>query len=137
MQWLSPSDFTAQQHDIISRKEEGTRQWFLNSTQFNAWQQRPNRTLFCPGIPGAGKTMIAAIAIDYLCKRARSEDLGVVYLFCNYKAQAEQTYAAFLTTALKRLVHGRPDVATQVTWMYESHQKHNTRPSLDEVFRAL
>ncbi|KFY95418.1 hypothetical protein V498_03373 [Pseudogymnoascus sp. VKM F-4517 (FW-2822)] len=137
MQWLSPSDFAAQQHDIISRKEESTGQWFLDSAQFHAWQHGPNKTLFCPGIPGAGKTMIAAIAIEHLCERARSEDVGIAYLFCNYKAQAEQTYAVLLATALKQLVHGRLDIAGPVTLMYENNQNHNTRPSLDEIFRTL
>ncbi|OCL01946.1 hypothetical protein AOQ84DRAFT_199979 [Glonium stellatum] len=137
MQWLSPIDFAAQQYDIISRKEEGTGQWFLDSAQFHAWQQGPDRTLFCPGIPGAGKTMVAAIAIDHLCKRARSEDLGVAYLFCNYKAQAEQTYAVLLATVLKQLMYGRPDIAGPVTRMHESHEKQNNRPSPDEIFRAL
>ena len=31
MEWLSPTDFTAQQHDIITRRQEGTGQWFLDS----------------------------------------------------------------------------------------------------------
>src|ERR1700712_1045056 len=103
MRWLSPSDFAAQQHDFISRKEEGTGQWFLDSAEFKAWQQGPEKTLFCPGIPGAGKTMIAAIAIDHLYKRSRSEEIGVAYLFCNYKAQQVQTSTALLAVVLKQL----------------------------------
>ncbi|KAG9240941.1 hypothetical protein BJ878DRAFT_393237, partial [Calycina marina] len=66
------------------------------------------RTLFYLGIPGAGKTTIAAIAVDHLCKRARSKAFGFAYLFCAYKAQADQTYAVPLATALKKLVHDRP-----------------------------
>jgi hypothetical protein len=55
MKWLSPEDFAAQQHDIISRKEEGTGQWFLASVVFKAWQQGPKKTLFCPDIPGLAR----------------------------------------------------------------------------------
>ncbi|KAL9049918.1 MAG: hypothetical protein Q9162_006945 [Coniocarpon cinnabarinum] len=66
MQWLSPTDFDAQQHDIISRRQDGTAQWFLNSPEFKKWFQGSCKTLFCPGIPGAGKTMMAAVAVEYL-----------------------------------------------------------------------
>jgi Cdc6-like AAA superfamily ATPase len=137
MQWLSLSDSASQQHDIISRKEEGTGSWFLDSLEFEAWQHGSDKTLFCPGIPGAGKTMIAAIAIDHLYRRARSEDIGVAYLFCNYKAQLEQTAATLLATVLKQLVQSRPGLAAPVIRMYEDHQKQRSRPSLDEIFEAL
>jgi hypothetical protein len=53
------------------------------------WLSEPHATLFCPGIPGAGKTMVAAIAIDYLLKPVQSSSHGVAYVYCNYKAQEE------------------------------------------------
>jgi len=90
MEWLSPIDFPAQQHDIITQRQEGTGQWFLDSPEFKRWLQGSDKTLFCPGIPGAGKTMMAAIAIDHLCRTAQCGDIVVAYLFRNYKAQADQ-----------------------------------------------
>jgi hypothetical protein len=71
MQWLSLTDFPTQQHDITSRKQDGTGQWVLDSAEFKKWLDGPDKTLFCPGIPGAGKTMMAAIAIDHLHPLAR------------------------------------------------------------------
>jgi DNA replication protein DnaC len=65
---------TATRHHITQR---GPGQWFLDSAEFDAWQQGRDKTLFCPGISGTGKTMMAAVAVDHLCKRARSEDIGV------------------------------------------------------------
>lgn len=137
LHWLSPIDFAAQQQDIISRKEEGTGQWFLNSAEVEFWQQGISKTLFCPGIPGAGKTMAAAIAIEYLCGLAQSEDIGVAYVFCNYKTQAEQTADALLASLLKQVTHSRPNQAGAVVQMYEKHQMQKTKPSLDEITTAL
>lgn len=137
MQWLSPVNSAAKQQDIISRKEEGTGQWFLSSTEFKAWQHEQNKTLFCPGIPGAGKTMAAAIAIDHLCKRAQSEDIGVGYLFCSFEEQVGQTCDALLAALLKQLMHGRLDHADAVVQMHERHQKQKTRPSHTEITTAL
>ena len=98
MEWLSPTDFPAQQHDIITRRQEGTGQWFKR------WLQGSDKTLFCPGIPGAGKTMMAAIAVNHLCRTAGCDDIGVAYLFYNYKAQADQSASGLLAALLKQLV---------------------------------
>jgi len=136
MHWLSPTDFPAQQHDIISRRQEGTGQWFLDSSEFKRWLQGSDKTLFCPGIPGAGKTMMAAIAIDHLCRTTLCDDIGVAYLFSNYKAQIDQSVPSLLAALLKQLVQSRPDTAAAVTHMYD-HSKRKSRPSLDEIFGAL
>jgi len=138
MEWLSLTDFPAQQRDIISRRQEGTGQWFLDTPEFKRWLQGSDKTLFCPGIPGAGKTMMAAIAIDHLCRTTTLCDtIGVVHLFCNYKAQADQSASSLLAALLKQLVQSRPDVAAPVTRMYDHHSKRRSKPSLDEIFGAL
>src|SRR3989440_8652759 len=137
MEWLSPTDFPAQQHDIITRRQEGTGQWFLDSVEFKRWLQGSDETLFCPGIPGAGKTMMTAIAINHLCRTAQCDDIGIAYLFCNYKAQADQSGPSLLAALLKQLVQSRPDIAAPVTHMYDHYLKRGNRPSLDDLFRAL
>jgi hypothetical protein len=136
MQWLSPVDFSAQQNDIISRRQEGTGQWLLDSPEFKEWLQGSEKTLFCPGIPGAGKTMMAAIAIDHLSRLAQ-KDVGLAYLFCNYKTQLDQNLPSLLIALLKQLVRSRPDIAAPVTLLYDHHSKQQSRPSRDELFTAL
>ncbi|KAJ0157078.1 Uncharacterized protein HZ326_0782 [Fusarium oxysporum f. sp. albedinis] len=43
-------------------------------------------TLFCPGLPGGGKTVIAASIIDDLLYKFETEDrLGVALIYCSYK----------------------------------------------------
>jgi hypothetical protein len=37
MDWLSSADFPAQQSDFISRRQEETGLWFLNSHEFTGW----------------------------------------------------------------------------------------------------
>ena len=137
MEWLSPTDFPAQQHDIITRRQEGTGQWFLDSVEFKRWLQGSDKTLFCPGIPGAGKTMMAAIAIDHLCRTAQCDNIGVAYLFCNHKAQADQSAPSLLAALLKQLVQSWPDIAAPVMHIYNHHSKRRSRPYLDEIFGAL
>ena len=136
MEWLSPTDFPAQQHDIITRRQKGTGQWFLDSSEFTSWLQGSDKTLFCPGIPGAGKTMMAAIAIDHLGRTSQS-DVGLAYLFCNYKSQVDQSLLNLISALVKQLVQKRPDIAAPVTCLYNDHSKQQSRPSQDELFTAL
>jgi Cdc6-like AAA superfamily ATPase len=137
MEWLSPTDFPAQQHDIITRIQESTGQWFLDSPEFKKLLQGSDKTLFCHGIPGAGKTMMAAIAIDFLCRTAECDDIGIAYLFCSYKAQADQSASSLFAALLKQLVQSRPDIAAPVTRNCEHHIKQRSRPSLDKILRVL
>jgi DNA replication protein DnaC len=123
MEWLSPTDFPAQQQDIITRRQEGTGQWFIDSAEFKRWLQGSDKTLFCPGIPGAGKTMMAAIVVNHLCRTTRGDNIGVAYLFCSYKEQADQSTASLLAALLKQLVQSRPDIAAPVMHIYGDHSK--------------
>ncbi|KAF1991001.1 purine and uridine phosphorylase [Aulographum hederae CBS 113979] len=136
LEWLSPTDFPAQQHDIISRRQAGTAQWFLDSAEFKKWLSGADKTLFCPGIPGAGKTIMAAVAIDDLY-RTHGDDTGIAFLFCNYKAQLDQSTPKLQAALLKQLVQGRPDLAALVERMYTKHLKRQSRPSIDELIQGL
>ncbi|RYP07260.1 hypothetical protein DL765_009212 [Monosporascus sp. GIB2] len=137
VEWISPTDYPAQQSDIIKHRQEGTCQWFLDSPEFAGWLGGSKRTLFCPGIPGAGKTMVAAIAIDHLLKTVRNSSVGVAYVYCNYKAQEEQDTTSLLAAILKQLVQARPSTVEPVERLYEQHADRGTMPSLNEVFGAL
>jgi NACHT domain len=138
LEWLTPIDYSPQQHDIISRRHEDTAQWFLDSPEFKRWLQGSDKTLFCPGIPGAGKTMMAAIAIDYLCKMMIQHDnIGVAYLFCSYKTQNDQTALSLFAALLKQLVQNQLNLPDPVIRIYKDHSEKKSRPLFDEIFQVL
>lgn len=145
VEWISSAKYSYQQSDIISKRQPGTGQWFLDSPEFNSWLGGPSRTLFCPGIPGAGKTMISAIAVDRLHRLpdmggpylATYEGNGVAQIFFDYKTQSEQNITSLLSAILKQLVQAKPSAAKAATILYQRHSSQGTRPSLDEIFAAL
>ena len=100
--------------------------------------QTPQTTMFCPGIPGAGKTILTAITIDDLTVRFRSEaDVGIAYLYCNFRWEAEQKADDLLASLLKQLSQGRPSLPDSVRALYEKHRDRRTRPSYDELSHAF
>lgn len=135
--WVSSIDFGTQQSDLINQRQEGTGVWFTDSPDFLDWLQSSNQALFCPGIPGAGKTMIAAIAVNHLWKQTKDQDIGLAYIYCSYKTQAEQKAGILVSTILKQLIQERPSIAEPVKMLYEHHRDRRTRPSLEEIQTAL
>ncbi|KAF1996905.1 hypothetical protein P154DRAFT_397109, partial [Amniculicola lignicola CBS 123094] len=137
LEWISSTNYPAQQSDIIKRRQEGTCQWFLAAPQLARWLSEPQATLFCPGIPGAGKTMVASTAIDHLLNSVQSSSHGVAYVYCNYKAQEEQDVSGIMAAILKQLVQGRLSIIEPVERLHKQHVDRVTRPSLNEVLSAL
>ncbi|MCJ1468158.1 hypothetical protein MMC07_006786 [Pseudocyphellaria aurata] len=138
MGWISTTDFPAQQSDLIACRQEGTGQWFLDAPEFTRWLHGPNVTLCCPGSPGAGKTMITAIVIDHLLQAVGSGgDIGVAYVYFNYKAQVNQNASSLLAAILKQLVQSRPSLAEPIEHLHMQHADRGTKPSLEEIFGAL
>ncbi|KAH8598550.1 hypothetical protein B0O99DRAFT_44493 [Bisporella sp. PMI_857] len=103
LDWLSPIDYTSQQHDFIRRRQSGTGQWLLDAAEYQEWVGVKKKTLFCPGIPGAGKTILTAIVINNLSIRFANENVGLAYVYCNFKRQDEQRIDDFLANLLKQL----------------------------------
>ena len=96
------------------------------------------QTMFCPGIPGAGKTIITSIVVENLCSRFQNDTgIGIAYLYCNFRLQQKQKPEDLLASLLKQLVQGRPSVPENVKSLYERHKDKRTRPSLEEISIAL
>jgi hypothetical protein len=138
LNWLTPIDYVPQQTDYIRRRQSGTGQWLLDSAEFQAWLQNDSQTLFCPGIPGAGKTILASIAVNDLCNRFRHDTtIGIAYIYCNFKRKHEQTLEDLLLNLLKQLTQSQFPLPNKVKFLFEHHQQKWTRPSFDEICEAL
>jgi Cdc6-like AAA superfamily ATPase len=138
LDWLTPTDHGAQQSDFISRRQKGTGQWLLDSGEFRRWFNEGKQTLFCPGIPGAGKTIMTSIVVDYLNTKFENDTcVGIAFLYCNFRRQQEQKPTDLLMSLLKQLVQGRPSVPKSVKELYERHKDKRTRPLFDEISEIL
>ena len=138
VEWLTPIDYAPQQSDLISRRQEGTGQWLLDSDEFQGWLNQKHQTLFCPGIPGAGKTMITSIVIDNLCTMFKNDSsVGIAYLYCSFRQQQDQKPADLLASLLGQFVQGQPSVPNSIKSLYGRHKDKRTRLSFGEILKAL
>ncbi|KAF8153463.1 hypothetical protein K438DRAFT_372660 [Mycena galopus ATCC 62051] len=59
LDWFSLINFFQQHADISQMREKGTGGWLLADPVFKKWESGSGSTLWCRGIPGAGKTVLA------------------------------------------------------------------------------
>ncbi|KAJ6438029.1 putative AC9 transposase [Purpureocillium lavendulum] len=138
LDWLTPIDYGLQQSDYLARRQPGTGQWLLESEEFQVWLARSKQTLFCPGIPGAGKTILASIVIDKLDSMLRNDPkAGLAYIYCNFQRQEEQSLDHLLASVVKQLAGRQPSVLGNVKAVYDRHELSRTRPSLEEITGLL
>ncbi|KAI9832809.1 MAG: hypothetical protein M1819_004029 [Sarea resinae] len=138
LDWLTPIDYMPQQNDFISRRQEGTGQWLLDSAEYQEWLKSSKRTLFCPGIPGAGKTILTAIVIGDLIEQISGDpDIGIAYIYCNFRRKDEQKLYDLLTSLLKQLAEGQPSLPQEVKDLYDYHGDKRSRPLIGEISKTL
>ncbi|CAI7643775.1 unnamed protein product [Penicillium pancosmium] len=138
LNWLSMLGHDAKQADFFSRVQEGTGNWLLNSTEFHNWigtndpahqkldsnTIKTHRTLFCPGMPGAGKTFLASIVINHLQQVLRPNDVALAFFFCNFREKV--TLDEMLATLLKQLVRQQSSIPRCLTSLFERRARLTT-----------
>ena len=84
---LTTIDFEANHADIASRRANLTGGWFLESAQFTSWcTHQSSSTLWCPGIPGSGKTTLSSLVVDRLrADIATNPSIGLAGIYCSYQ----------------------------------------------------
>ncbi|KAJ7218722.1 ankyrin repeat-containing domain protein [Mycena rebaudengoi] len=130
--WLSPLNFFARHADIFGTRQEGTGRWLQEDPQFRTWLLSPGEIIWCSGIPGAGKTVLASFVVDYLRSHLQSDGVVVAAAYLNHKESEVQSPSNILAGLWWQLLSERP-ISASVQNLYKKHHKQRTRPSLDEV----
>jgi Cdc6-like AAA superfamily ATPase len=137
---ITPFNYATKQSEYLKSRHLETCQWFVDSIEYRGWLNADGdkRTLFCPGMPGSGKTVLASIVVDDLCHRFRNDTtIGVAYIFCNFQRRSEQNPVELLASLLKQLSQKQSLLPECVRELYETHKENWTRPSLDEISSAI
>ena len=91
---MTTIDFDANHADISSRRTDGTGNWLLNNHEYISWRDENYcRTLWCPGLPGAGKTILTSLVIDSLRRSKTNRQsverpdcfVGTAGVYCSYQ----------------------------------------------------
>ncbi|KAJ7581678.1 hypothetical protein C8J56DRAFT_895265 [Mycena floridula] len=130
LNWISKLDFQAIQHETFTKHAAGTGDWFLKHQDFVDWRDGKTRFLWCPGIPGAGKTILSQGAVLH-------PKIAIICIYCDYKRQEEQTPTQLLGSILKQLVQQHPSISDHLVTLHQSCLSQSAHPSITELFTAL
>ncbi|KAL7810652.1 hypothetical protein V8C26DRAFT_437826 [Trichoderma gracile] len=113
-------------------------QEFLLSEQVQSWISTSKETLFCEGVPGAGKTFQMAILVNYLTEKFRYDGtVGVAYIYYNYKRHHDQKAEHMLASLVKQLAQNSRTFPEAVQRLHDRHRLVNTRSFLVELSDTL
>ncbi|KAF7344738.1 ANK-REP-REGION domain-containing protein [Mycena venus] len=134
--WLSPINFFIRHADISRVRQKDTGGWLLADPRFKRWESGSERTLWCRGIPGGGKTILVSKVVDHLTTESESKNTGVACIYLNHKEADIQTPARLLSGLWRQLVLGQ-EVGPLAMQLYQQYHEKGTTPSLDDICNIL
>ncbi|KAI5815999.1 hypothetical protein BZA77DRAFT_344514 [Pyronema omphalodes] len=151
LSWISPINPYERHDDILSKRHEGTGQWFIEMSAFQGWvgngkgkgkgddSSNHGRVYACYGKQGAGKSVICSTVIDYLSRilKNQSEKSCVIWLYCDYQKEAQQTPEKLIGALLRQVLRTVPDDFKDVIEELQKLKKENRFLDFNSVFRFL
>ncbi|KAJ6496842.1 ankyrin repeat-containing domain protein [Mycena vulgaris] len=136
LDWMSPLEFLQRQMDVLSTLQPGTGEWLLADAQFQDWESGSGKILWCPGMPGAGKTVLVSLVFNHLEVQAQNNNIGLACIYLNHKETETQTLANLLGALWKQLMLEK-SIPLALDTLYDYHYERKTRPHVDELYKAL
>ncbi|KAI9375946.1 nucleoside phosphorylase domain-containing protein [Aspergillus egyptiacus] len=136
LNFISSFDDGDVQADTPNRSHEGTGQWLLNDPKFKDWIKE-KQTLFCPGLPGAGKTVMTSIVNDFLHRHFQNQpDMGIGYVFCDFRQRSRQNLRILIGCLLRQLIRTTHQIPVAVQKLHARGIRPPTKDLL-ECFESV
>ncbi|KAK5988959.1 Ankyrin repeat domain-containing protein 50 [Cladobotryum mycophilum] len=138
IQWLTPIDCATHHQDLLRRREPGSFQWLLNSTEFQNWLDTKKLVLCCTGDSGVGKTVFASTATDYLYRHFHGNSkTGIAYAYCDFQHQGWLSIRNMLLSLLKQLAESQAPLHEMVKGLYHEYKEDGFLLPIDRIFGTL
>lgn len=137
MDWVEcrATQFDMIQEDHYSRAQRGTGKWFTESKEFQELVSGVMATLYCPGIPGVGKTILSSVITNELQNDFPDEDTNIAVVYFNYKGHAEQGLMRILCSIAWQFIRKRRSLDSALKSFHE--QLKRKEPTSDAVVTLL
>ncbi|KAF7515145.1 hypothetical protein G7054_g14740 [Neopestalotiopsis clavispora] len=131
LDWLSATHSTE-----VRRQTTG--KWLLACPEFQTWLESPGGILFCPGLPGAGKTMITSIVVNHLHGLfAEDPNVGICYICCDEDFRGKNTIPHLLFLLVKQLIQRHQKSFDSVAEMKSEFEIERRQPQEKDLLNIL
>ncbi|KAF4635819.1 hypothetical protein G7Y89_g2285 [Cudoniella acicularis] len=134
LKWLSPLEPSERHDDIRSTRLPRSGTWILQHETFQKWfsESPSSPVLFCYGDPGAGKTFITSLIIDELERfKATKSNIGLAYVYCDYRDQIQQTIENIIGAIIKQLLRELPAIPEEIIEIWQKKQSGTSHLQLE------
>ncbi|KAI6754067.1 hypothetical protein HG530_013243 [Fusarium avenaceum] len=115
--------------------------WLTQGSDFGHWYSTPGSRIWCSGIPGAGKSVLAA-AIVQECLQRNADDvsMAVAYFFCTYRSELSQQPSSILSSLCMQLAMQNENAFETLQQYHDelySSPHFSTEPTTDKLIEIL
>ncbi|KAK6332951.1 hypothetical protein TWF718_010779 [Orbilia javanica] len=143
LEWLYPGAASSARHSaIVSARQVGTGKWFVTQAVFSRWltsTEESSRILWCYGIPGAGKSTISSVVIDYLDERRaqNAKILAATAYFYFDSTNKEIDTRKFARSLLKQLAFQSPNLPDGLIELFKTYSGSGKTEIEDQKIKDL
>ncbi|TFK22078.1 hypothetical protein FA15DRAFT_644639 [Coprinopsis marcescibilis] len=133
---LSTINFRNFLADHLRKRVGKTGRWVFSEAKFRKWRKAPRGILWGTGMPGAGKTILASIIVEYLMELAKgNKRICVAFAFSRYTDAL--TVEEILAGLLRQILEDHPQTIVYIQRMHDHHSLRKTRPSKRDLVGVL
>ncbi len=122
--WLAPTEFSSESSDFNKHLRSyvpKTGEWLRSSDRFTQWHHQGNTALWVNGIPGSGKSVVAATLIrDFV----NVENAPVLFFFFRHANLANRTPQQMTRDWLSQLLEHSRLLQSLLKDLLEKHPRH-------------
>ncbi|RMZ41376.1 hypothetical protein AFCA_004741 [Aspergillus flavus] len=125
--WLSPTEFETEGSEYqkhLNAHASGTGDWLFQTEQYQAWHDANINTLWLQGIPGSGKSVMAAKLIRTL----KEEGIPVTYFFARQIIKANSEPRQLVQDCLYQLLDHSVLLQARLKTLLAQHQDVDNIP---------
>ncbi|KAF8517231.1 hypothetical protein JB92DRAFT_2679081, partial [Gautieria morchelliformis] len=136
--WLSAPDHEAKHLNACKQRQESTGSWFVQGACFKDWKIRSNSFLLLRGIPGAGKTVLWQVFLDYSITRDCLSDssLAIIYFYFDFH-NAEARPAVILRSLIKQLALHYGSIPDALTKLFDENAEGQRSPTPEALVSTV
>jgi hypothetical protein len=136
--WLDPTDYSldsGEYHKHLASHMPGTGSWLTSSDNYHEWLDRKEHgLLWVKGIPGSGKSVVAAHLIDEISRS--NPGVPVLYFFFRQIIDANHEPAALLRDWLDQVLAYSPPLQKELKKLLEERRSIGSM-SMEDLWKHL
>ncbi|KAL8729051.1 MAG: hypothetical protein Q9166_004968 [cf. Caloplaca sp. 2 TL-2023] len=138
--WLSNANPSQKHHEIRLPRTEGTGNWLLDEPTFKRWRDGSSieeNVLWCHGIQGSGKSILASLVIDHLNHDYRKDGIAIAHHYFDYRDQDNRSLEETIANLVKQIASTLPELPAAVAGLYHRFSKQHRTPKQHDLVQVL